>query len=488
MVDWSSFPRIAALLEGADGAPTPTRLGVDVRALLERAIADLADAHVSTDEFVTGLEVVRVHLLEGHSWDAITAARMEAGHPVSARTLRTRQREGLRAILVWATRPEGDAAAVETTADALTTPPGAAPIRLRLPLVAFAAVVLLAVAVFGRERFIGSTPAEDLSPHHVGVLVGVPTGSSVLPAPLPPIPLPYPEFRVTWAMVVVRDGEFALALSVLPSRSQTAFFALWDPATGTEFWRYRLEATADEIMTHDTLPQDAAAQTFWPDKPYFGTWNAHFEDRVLVAHIQPYSPCIVTALDLGDGAELGRYVHPGRLETGLVTDLDEDGRVEAVLAGTDNASKRPAVVVLDPDALRGSASTVRWKDGGAQEDALGRVLLPDLPGFREAVSSERLEVLALDMLAWDPRRGVLTLAVGASTGHRSIARTYQLQLGRDLRPVPGAELVFGESETRTWRQLGLDLPDPATILAGVDVLGAWPDRIAEVTAKKSVAQ
>ena len=467
--DWSSFPRIAAIVAGD---PSPTLAGTRIRALLEQGYADLAPAHPSTDAVLSGLEVVRIHLMEGHSWDAITAERMEAGHPVSARTLRTRQREGLQAILEWAA--DGSPAAAEAGPDPRPAPGHRARQRL-LVGAALATVALLVIWILWPPTPPPPppSPADELAPHHVGRMVALAEGAHVLPPPLPPVELPYPEARLVRAMVVPDgDDRFALVLTTRPSDRDPPFTALWDPVDRTERWRHRLEIDPEEVRTHATLPDSVHAFAFWPGHLYYGSWASNLGDRIALTHFQANSPCLTTILRLADGVEVGRYVHPGRLEYGRVLDLEADGSPEMLLAGPDNALNRPVLVVLDPTDVQGAASTVQWNDAG--EGASARVLLPDVPAFRRAVDAPRLHVGPFDTTYWDPARGVLTLQVIASVD-RSVINAYQMSLGRDLRPVPEAGVVFGDNERRTWNQLDLTPPPDSVLFDRVEILGAWPE-------------
>jgi len=462
--DWSAFPPIAAAVAGD---PSPTLAGTRVRALLERAHAALAAAHPSTDEVLSGLEVVRIHLIEGHSWDAITAERMEAGHPVSARTLRTRQREGLRAILEWAA--DGAPEAADAVPDQRPAPGH----RARQRLLVGAALVTVSLVVMLILWPPPPSPADELAPHHVGRMIDLDDGAHVLPPPFPPVELPYPEARLVRVMVVPDgDDRFALVLTTRPSDRDPPFTALWDPVDRTERWRYRLEIDPEEVRTHATLPDSVHAFAFWPGHLYYGSWASNLGDRIALNHFQANSPCVTTILRLADGVEVGRYVHPGRLEYGRVLDLDADGGPELLLGGPDNALNRPVLVVLDPTDVQGAASTVQWN--GAGEGAAARVLLPDVPAFRGALDAPRLHVGPFHETDWDPARGVLTLKVIASVDRR-VVNAYQMPLGRDLRPVPEAGVVFGDGERREWRKLGLTPPPDSVLFDDIEILGAWPE-------------
>jgi len=477
--DWTPFPKIHVLVSG-ETRPTPSLMSVRMRAFLEEACTALASEHPSTDESLSGLDVVRCHLLEGHSWEAITAERMEKGAPVSARTLRTRQREGLRAVLEWAgVRSEaldaGNAASSATRTQSTGRAAHASSLLLgRVIRIGIAGIALMAILwiLGGRdEPTVESRQGVDqLSVLHVGHTIPILDGAHTLPEPLPSIALPFlPGHRVHWGTVVPWEGRFALVFSASSTSAEPGFALLWDPVEEREVWRHELSVTPDEILTHDTLELEATRRPFWPGRPLFGRSESNLGDRVAIAYMQDYSPCFVVVVALRDGRELGRYAHPGRLENGNVFDVDGDGVAEIVLAGTDNAVTRPVVVALDADDVRGAASTVRWRETPGIEDARARAILPDVPSFRDATGEVRL-VARTSGSDFNSARGTLTVHVEASIGGTAYS-AYQLSLGRDLRPVPGASLVFGDAERRTWNQLGRVPPDRSVIVEGVEVHG-----------------
>lgn len=466
-VDWTHHRAIRDVI---DGETTPTLVSTRMQEFLRRVCDDLGPSHPSTAATLSGLDVVRLHLLDGLSWDAITAERMEKGVPVSARTLRTRQREGLQAILD-AVRDTGDEAS--SAAPPEIRGEAKAP---RAPLALGALVVVLAALALSQLSRDTTPPGVDeLSAHHVGYAIPILEGSHVLPAPLPPIELPLPGQRVSWAMVVPRHDRYALLFAVWPSPTTSARTILWDPWARETLWTYEFTATREEILTHATLEEASVTSPFWPTAFVYGTTESNFEDRVLVSWIQAYSPCFVTAINLDDGREVGRYAHPGRLEGGIAADIDADGRPEAIFCGQDNVLDRGVLAVLDAVAVHGAASTVQWQDPAGSEDALARVVLPDLPTFRQAFGAERFTAVLPESGGFDPQRG--SLVVQAMGSHRADRYTaYQVQLGRDLRPRPDVDMVVGEGELQSWRRLGLTPPTPRQILDQVEVLGDWPPR------------
>ena len=66
-------------------------------------------------------------------------------------------------------------------------------------------------------------------------------------------------------------------------------------------------------------------------------------------------PSLLLKLDARNGVELARYLHTGHLGTMETVDLDDDGVVEILLGGTNNAFDEACLIVLDPRFVAGHA-------------------------------------------------------------------------------------------------------------------------------------
>jgi hypothetical protein len=89
-------------------------------------------------------------------------------------------------------------------------------------------------------------------------------------------------------------------------------------------------------------------------------------------------PAQVAILSL-QGKVLGEYWHGGYFFTGVLADLENDGRDELYLAGISNANREATVVALDPRHLRGASkdSDPRFRLSGFEEgEEVARILLP----------------------------------------------------------------------------------------------------------------
>jgi len=99
---------------------------------------------------------------------------------------------------------------------------------------------------------------------------------------------------------------------------------------------------------------------------------------VVVANHFVFFPSVVMTLDPLTGALLQRYVHVGQLAAAEFADLDDDGDLELIAAGTNNAFGMAAVMGLDPEHLEGHSPTRGDYDpaGGEEGQELFYVLIP----------------------------------------------------------------------------------------------------------------
>jgi hypothetical protein len=101
-----------------------------------------------------------------------------------------------------------------------------------------------------------------------------------------------------------------------------------------------------------------------------GAWVAELESETLllvsVVH-DSTSACEMVFLE-ATGPERGRFLHSGHLGEFVPWDADADGALELVLGGANNALGAAALVVLEPDAVHGSAPGL----AGSRHDTGGR--------------------------------------------------------------------------------------------------------------------
>lgn len=458
-VDWSAYPRVAAAVDHGALEATPELLAHGMRTLLEEAYEELHPRFPSTESQLSSLDVVRLHLIEGQSWEAITTERMELGAPISARTLRSRQRDALEVILEWAaTAPaaSGAADASPATKKSVETTGASRSRFMRLPALASAAFALVVIAAW-LWMSAGSDVDPRLHPAHVGAVMEFAPGQTTIEAPYPPYELPAFDTQVFRAMLVPLEEQRPGIVVITSQRDHhRAKVGLFDVNARRMRWLRSYDPPQDEILTHDTLPPEARLELFRPSFLYYGTQQVNLGATIAVVHEQNFSPCFVVIHSLETGEELGRYAHPGRFETGAVVDLDGDGRAELLLGGSENTFQPPRAVVaaLDPTNLTGSASTVAWRTSPG-EDALARTILPSVPALEDLITAMRFQVLNITAHSWNPVRGILSLDVGGGAGN-TLFHAYKVYLKSDLQPLTPRAVHLGENEERMWDRAGLE--------------------------------
>ncbi|MEQ9105665.1 MAG: hypothetical protein RIE53_13325 [Rhodothermales bacterium] len=84
-----------------------------------------------------------------------------------------------------------------------------------------------------------------------------------------------------------------------------------------------------------------------------GDYDQNGTSEIYVAAIHDFYPTVVMKLDAMSGAILDVYHHSGVFRAMMALDLDDDGRAEIVLGGTNNAFDQAVIVVLDPERFGG---------------------------------------------------------------------------------------------------------------------------------------
>ena len=492
-VDWSPFPTIAAITASNGNSTPPEAVGAGVRALLERAVAALRTQYPDTPGRLSPIDVVECHLIRGYSWEAITTECLERGAPVSERTLRMRQREGLERVLTWVleegARAEREAraeraarearearetsarssAAPATAASTVATPqPATLPTRsnarawIRRAVLATVLVTSgawLAVAMVGPPD--GVHAEVDLSTLPLGQPIHMADGFGTLPEPYPRWRLPSIGSQFERATLVEpAPGEIRVLLAAAISGGSPGEVVLYDPQREEIVWRDRLRPAAAEIGRSPNFDPRATLESFRPTHFVYGTRATNLGASVMVVFTQRHSPCFVVEYDLETGARRGQYYHVGRLETWMVVDLDRDARPEVLLGGQDDELEVPVLVMLRPGLVRGAASTAPGVHGGDAEGACMRVLLPAIAELQDHWETNRLQVVDRVSHRWDADNGVLSFQVGPNNEEYA----YRVRLNRALQPIPGATISVGGKPARAWRAAGLD-PSRAEDLA-----------------------
>lgn len=463
---------------------TPEAVGIDIRSLLERAVESLRDGFPETPGRLSSLDVLERHLICGYSWDAITTECLEKGAPVSERTLRMRQRDGLEIVLQWSreqspkhlsrsvSEPEmgargrhdstnGDDPAISGRS-VLRVPNFEARIRRGAVATVFCVIAgWIAVATWESRSGTHITTRVDLDALPLGQEIPLGNGFRTLPEPYPPWRLPQLDSEFDRAILVEpAHGELRVLLAAAISGDDAGELVLWDPFVEEIVWRDRLRPSSEEMRrSFDVSDRSVARELYRPTHLVYGTRAMNLLDSVVVVFVQRHSPSFVVEYGLDNGERLGQYDHFGRLETQLVADLDGDARPEVLLGGQDDRMRVPTLVMLRPGQLRGAASTSSSRRGS--EGACVRVFLPALRELESLWETDRLQVANGIAHRWDPELGILSFDVGAT--NETIA--YRVSLDRTLRPIPGATLNVGGAPARAWRAAGLN-PDRAEDFAG----------------------
>jgi hypothetical protein len=311
----------------------------------------------------------------------------------------------------------------------------------------------------------GTTPSqlESAIPRRLLPNVGTPLSVAVL--------IPKSESLRAWPDAMAPLDSVFVALGTRRVGLHAGHVTLWDPSTDAVVWEYEFEQRPGEANMNPDLPPDAGVEQYRvAGLTHSSPYGSLGEERMVAVFQQKFSPCFVVILDLRTGEELARYASYGTLYDPLIVDIDRDGDVEIVLAGTDNACDAPTVTVLDPEMSDGATSSVGWNIAG--EGALWRVILPDPRALFEDYFASyeipywtdmrppRLHTNHLGVSNWDPRSGRLTLAVGPSAMHH----VYETTLVNGLPDFSVPVIRLGDSAEQVWRSMGLDPSrDPARV-------------------------
>jgi hypothetical protein len=482
--DWSLFPRVASVLAALPSPVTRDALCEAVLALLREAVQDLEPCFPPRKGAINALEVFRAHVLEQVSWSALEQQLLEEGRSHARGTLIRRQHEFLPYLAEWARQvecapelqesergssvderlvPSERGATVEGNGSAARSKNAGA---WWMP--AFAVLLLLGAVLvtlwWPRDRTVEreavSTREEvaasltGLDPLRTGRGFGWTFGDATLPMPYPPIAVPEPRGRRNYGMVVeYAPQKWGLLLPERNHGEGPARMTMFDPVEERVVWEYSYEPPREERLTHATVGPEVLDEPYDVIRLYHSGPEGTLGDHVVVVNRQIYSPTFVTYVHRETGAVEGYYVHPGYLEVGIVYDVDGDGRLEAVLGGTDNAVDRPVVLALRPTPGRSAASTVQWNENG-REGAVVRLLLPAAAEACGPAGTARLTVFEIEERYFDRRNRLLT--VGVSYRGRPHRTVYHARVGAHLTPDPVAPLVLWDEDVLELEALGVD--------------------------------
>lgn len=489
--DWSRLPRSADFDLADPGDRNCDQIREAGRAFLMTAIEELLE---NNERAGSELEVLRAMRLRLEGIPAQQLGEHLESDPVRRRDPKTYRNwivaYGYAQVRDWA-RGDAPAAGNGYVADEVPDPAtltNGGPITGWMRWTA-AVVVLVAAAVL---LYAANRPVEDEPPYaapdlHAAVVpvarLGLNlharpggTGPSHLDSVVPRQLLPNlgnPLFSATliarsdslrnWPHAFAPLDSVFVALGTEHAGYHSGHVALWDPMTDAVVWEYEFEQRPGEADMNPDLPADAGQQSYrvvaLAHSSPFGSLGP---DRLVAIFQQKFSPCFVVLLDLRTGEELARYASYGTLYDPLIVDIDDDGDVEIVLAGTDNACDAATVTVLDPEMGDGATSSVGWNTEG--EGALWRVILPDPRALFEGYFASheipywpgaqppRLHTNSLGPQSWNPRTRRLELSVGPSPDRH----IYEVTLvdGRPDFSVPVIRL--GDMAEQVWRSMGLD--------------------------------
>jgi hypothetical protein len=99
----------------------------------------------------------------------------------------------------------------------------------------------------------------------------------------------------------------------------------------------------------------------------------------VASHI-PWSPSVIVRLDAKTGKLMGEYLHHGRLEASLHTDLDGDGVEDLLFGGINHPLDQAVLVVLDPRQITGETTIPESHKPGSMEHTVEKayVLFPKI--------------------------------------------------------------------------------------------------------------
>jgi len=460
---WARFPEVLPHLPGdPDTLTTDHWVQASQRfldAVTGRLLADLPESARRSSP----LWVVRRNNVDGEILEALVDEVCDPhGRPYKIDQIKKMKQRGIAELFLWALQePEfgtDTGPDIEMGVLPLPSPPTApmVPVSTARPWwvpVVFGLLLLAAIwQLFGSDA---STPRYNRPGlyggwenrwFHTRELPHIQESLGLQPHPLPDLGFTPFHFHVIEPV----DGSGPrLLLSPLHGDPQPGRIALWNPVTGELDWESGFVPPRDRILTHATLDSTTLDAPFAAAAVLSGST---VPDRILVTYHNDFSPSFAVQFDRDSGQVLSCYAHPGRLESGLVLDLDGDGIGSFVLAGHDNVRQRPVVLALAPSDEDAAASTVQWNQAG--EGAEVRCLLPDARAFQEAAGIPQLDVQPLAYEAWLASTGRLRV----DTRHREGRVVYTAYLDRDLRVT---EVTLGEAVQTVWREFGLD---PATAL------------------------
>ncbi len=473
--DWGVYPRFRNLgLDRLDPAK-PEFVRQICRTALEIAVEELESRHPAMMDDVSPITLLKRHVLDGDTWDVISAQRKETGLVrLSERTLKNRQHEAYRLILRWAqseTLPE---------LPQLDLPFHRRKQQLKRAAFAGGIVMLLALAIWGLPQLKQLRQASQLASASMDLntqlrridarYIGVPLrldqkseeGNPPLKQLVPALRLPSLGAPLGCLMLLPgpSNDDPRLLLTSQRGGSQGGRVWLWDAEADSFVWKLKWRPPRAEIFTHSTLDTTVYDQGWGVSSVAWRTGKLTLGSRLAICYQQFYSPCFLLIVDRESGAPLSHYTHPGHMYQPYLADLSEDGKPEILCAGTDNALNRPDLTVLEPEMEDGAASTCMWNKKG--EGALFRVLLPAVRPLEKYFEDPRLAVRPIQDRDWSPTNGLLNVLVYG--GGQENERAYFAHLYHGCEIQPGHGLSVEDHDDFVWRKIGLDFASMEQLL------------------------
>ena len=220
--------------------------------------------------------------------------------------------------------------------------------------------------------------------------------------------------RTLWFGDIDGDGRIETVFAYHPAaQGQVGTTLLCFGADGREKWHFTAgRPVSDQVETYDGVYSgaDFVVADFGPR---FGRM------AVITSHHLTGHPNQVAAID-GRGSIRGEYWHSGHLDSVAVSNVDEDGIPEILLAGVDNARQAATLVVLDAGRISGASDESGTKF--------------QLRGFEEARE---------EAVLWFPRTGVnrVTELYNIARNVRPDGQGYAVYVQEKLDD-PGAAVIY----------------------------------------------
>lgn len=179
---------------------------------------------------------------------------------------------------------------------------------------------------------------------------------------------------------------------------------------------------------------------------------------------RPWYPTEFARIDR-HGNVLNRYRSKGHISQARVVDLDDDGRQELLLAGTNNSAhyRGATVILLDEHHFAGATVDSLCACPGVgqlPDSSRARVVFPAFPPkYQALMNNEQLGTKNLELFRGPDDRPLLRAEIGCNGDSQN---TLFVTLDQDLTPLRAdIQDAFAENIRRTWPDSLQTLPGPA---------------------------